>query len=111
MSIRPPFEASADPSNDERSATVSKFRLWRELSSIVKIRRIARYIEESVFRRVKRFRMDFFPEYDHASFVNFVLFSYFFFALSFSLTICPFGISILIESIYLLIYKLLYDGK
>lgn len=26
MSIRPPFEASADPSNDERSATVSKFR-------------------------------------------------------------------------------------
>lgn len=28
MSIRPPFEASPDPSNDERSATVSKFRLW-----------------------------------------------------------------------------------
>lgn len=84
MSIRPPFEASADPSNDERSATVSKFRLWRELSSIVKIRRIARYIEESVFRRVKRFRMDFFPEYDHASFVNFVLFSYFFCSFFFS---------------------------
>lgn len=56
MSIRPPFEASADPSNDERSATVSKFRPC-EYSPYRSINRSPR--KNRFFSRVKRSRIDF----------------------------------------------------
>lgn len=66
MSIRPPFEASADPSNDERSATVSKFRRsWIFAVSLDKS------ICTSFFHGLNAFVLISYREYDDPLFADF----------------------------------------